>query len=60
MKAQSIKKRLKIISDEDEAKLARLEMHELKSKSRAEVAEDAFRFLELDDPEKIDAKKKGV
>ena len=38
----------------------RAELVAIKDKSREEIVEEAYRFLELDNLQKVEAKKKGV
>jgi hypothetical protein len=61
LKGHDLKKRLKRggMSEEETAD-AKQQMHDIKNKTREEVIEEAYTFLELDNLQRVEQKKKGV
>lgn len=61
LKGHELKKRLKRGGlSEEEAAEAKQQMREVKNKTREEVIEEAYAYLELDNVQRVEQKKKGV
>lgn len=63
-RGHDLKKRMKQIknvsSAADEIADVRKQMQDLKSKTRDDILEEAYQYLELEDPSSVEAKKKGI
>ncbi|TNV85673.1 hypothetical protein FGO68_gene10543 [Halteria grandinella] len=61
LKGHDLKKRLKRGGmTEEETTEAKQQMHDIKNKTREEIIEEAYTYLELDNLQRVENKKKGV